>query len=121
VHLTSGATFDLDGTQSSDPDDAIVGHDIRIVSWRNGSRTGPEVGFAERFRHARVGASKTYVLRVIDGYAQADEDAVNVAVVDTTPPSVFCNARRRSCRRTSLFRSRRRRPIYARRPRSYRS
>lgn len=95
VECTSpaGATFDLDGTQSSDPDDAIVGHDIRIVSWRNGSRTGPEVGFAERVPVTLgVGASKTYVLRVIDGYAQADEDAVNVAVVDTTPPSVFCNA-----------------------------
>jgi hypothetical protein len=31
------------------------------------------------------------VLRVIDGFAQADEDTTTVKVVDTTPPVVTCS------------------------------
>lgn len=92
VECTSpdGAAFELDGSQSFDPD----GPDIRIISWREGSRVGPEVGFDRLLvLHGTlgVGESQTYVLRIIDGFAQADEDTASAAVVDTTPPDVFCN------------------------------
>ncbi len=89
VECTSpaGASFVLDSSQSSDPDD-----DIRVRSWRNGTRVGPEVGFQTQLPVAvGIGQPETYVLRVIDGFAQADEDTATAAVVDTTPPEVFCN------------------------------
>jgi hypothetical protein len=83
----SGAAFVLDGSQSSDPDG-----DIRVVSWRADGRVGPEVGFASQLPGTLgVGQSRTFVLRVIDGFGQADEDPVTAAVVDTTPPDVVCN------------------------------
>ncbi len=84
----SGAIFVLDGTQSSDPDG-----DISIASWRSGSRVGPELAANLNTTAALgVGESRTFVLRTIDAFAQADEDAIAVGVVDTTPPDVFCNA-----------------------------
>jgi len=87
---SAGAAFELDGGQSSDPDS----NDIRIVSWREGSRVGPEVAFDRTLRlHGTlgVGESQTYVLRIIDSLAQADEDTASAEVVDTTPPDVLCN------------------------------
>jgi hypothetical protein len=81
---TGGADFVLDGSQSFDPDG-----DIRIVSWRAGSRVGPETSFDLITSAALgLGESQTYVLRVIDAHAQADEDPVTVQVVDTTPPQI---------------------------------
>ncbi len=83
----AGASFVLDGTGSFDPDNAI-----RVVSWRDGTRVGPEVGFQSLLPGALgIGETQTVVLRVIDGFAQADEDPASAAVVDTTPPDVFCN------------------------------
>ncbi len=91
----AGASFLLDGTQSFDPDDVVIGHDIRIASWRAGHRVGPEIGASlQALASLGVGAGATYVLRVIDAYAQADEDLLTVEVVDSTPPDVFCNAAR---------------------------
>jgi hypothetical protein len=90
VECTSpaGASFALDSSASADPDG-----DIRVRSWREGTRVGPEVGFHTKLPVVLgVGQSQRYVLRVIDGFAQADEDTVIAAVVDTTPPEVFCNA-----------------------------
>jgi hypothetical protein len=59
----------------------------------NFTASRPEVGFHTKLPVALgVGQSQRYVLRVIDGFAQADEDTVIAAVVDTTPPEVFCNA-----------------------------
>jgi hypothetical protein len=92
VECTSpaGARFVLDGTASSDPDGAA---DIRVVSWRQGQRMGPEVGFDRTLPVALgVGQSRDYVLRVFDAFAQMDEDTVTAGVVDTTAPTVFCNA-----------------------------
>jgi hypothetical protein len=89
VECTSpdGAPFELDGSQSSDPDG-----DIRAFSWRADTRLGPEVGFTPTLPGALgVGQSQTFVLRVIDGFGQADEDATTAEVVDTTPPDVLCN------------------------------
>ncbi|MEO6027373.1 MAG: hypothetical protein ABIR79_10955 [Candidatus Binatia bacterium] len=92
VECTSpaGAHFVLDGTASSDPDGTA---DIRVVSWRQGHRMGPEVGFDRTLPVALgVGQSRSYVLRVFDAFSQMDEDTVTTGVVDTTPPVVSCNA-----------------------------
>ncbi len=80
----AGARFMLDGRGSSDPDGDLV-----LASWRAGGRVGPEVGQALAVSQILgVGALQTYLLRVIDSFAQADEDAAQVAVVDTTPPEL---------------------------------
>jgi hypothetical protein len=85
---TAGAAFALDGRGSTDPD-----ANLAIWSWRAGSRIGPEVGIDPVLGGTLdVGAAQTYVLRVIDAFAQADEDETAVAVVDTTPPEIACNA-----------------------------
>jgi hypothetical protein len=92
VECTSpdGASFVLDGTGSSDPDGA---GDIRVVSWRQGHRVGPEVGFDRTLAvSVGVGDSEVYVMRVFDAFAQMDEDTATAGVVDTTAPAVFCNA-----------------------------
>lgn len=89
VECTSpaGATFTLDGRGSSDPD-----ANLTLASWRKGSRTGVELsnGLVVNQRLG-LGASQSYVLRVIDSFAQADEDTTTVKVVDTTPPVVTCS------------------------------
>ena len=80
---TSGASFTLNGS-ATDPD-----QNATLASWRAGSRTGPEVGQTLVSQQTLgVGAQQTYVLRVIDTFAQADEDVTHVAVVDTTPPNL---------------------------------
>ena len=92
VECTSpaGASFVLDGTGSFDPDGAA---DLRVRSWRRGGRLGPEVGFDPTLPVSiGVGQSQVYLLRVYDGFAQMDENSVTAGVVDTTPPTVFCNA-----------------------------
>src|SRR5262249_35571715 len=35
--------------------------------------------------------TQTYVLRVIDAFAQTDEDSTTATVVDTTPPELSCS------------------------------
>ena len=76
----------LDATRSSDPDDNIA-----LYSWFLGSRTGKEVGFEPLSKVEQALGSETYVLRVIDAFGQADEDTLQVNVVDTTPPVVTCS------------------------------
>lgn len=85
---TAGASFALDGRGSSDPDENLA-----LASWREDSRVGPLVVNGLNAELALgLGESKSYVLRVIDAYAQADEDSTTVGVVDTTAPAVHCNA-----------------------------
>ncbi len=80
---TGGASFTLNGS-ATDPD-----QNVTLASWRAGSRIGPEVGQTLVSEQSLgVGAQQTYVLRVIDTFAQADEDVTHVAVVDTTPPNL---------------------------------
>jgi hypothetical protein len=80
---TAGASFSLNGS-AIDPDENVA-----IASWRSGSRIGPEVGQTLVSQQSLgVGAQQTYVLRVIDTFAQADEAVTHVAVVDTTPPTL---------------------------------
>lgn len=76
----------LDATGSSDLDSNIT-----LFSWLRGSRTGEEVGFEEMSEVGQGLGSQTYVLRVIDALAQADEDTTAVTVVDTTPPELSCS------------------------------
>jgi hypothetical protein len=90
VECTSagGASFTLDGRGSSDPD-----QNLALASWREGSRVGPLIVNGWNAERALgLGASQSYVLRVIDAYAQTDEDTTTVSVVDTTPPVIACNA-----------------------------
>src|SRR5262249_30944565 len=80
---TSGASFTLNGS-AFDPD-----QNATLASWRAGSRSGPEVGQTLVSQQSLgVGEQQTYVLRVIDTFAQADEDVTHVSVVDTTPPNL---------------------------------
>jgi hypothetical protein len=84
----AGQSFELDGGGSSDPDGNLA-----LASWRLGSRTGAELaGDLHTTQALGVGDTQTYVLRVMDAFAQIDEDTTTVSVVDTTPPTVSCNA-----------------------------
>jgi hypothetical protein len=80
---TAGATFTLQGS-ATDPD-----QNVALTSWRAGSRIGPEVSRdLVTNQTLGVGAQQTYVLRVLDGFAQGAEADTHVAVVDTTPPQL---------------------------------
>ncbi|MBX5484560.1 MAG: hypothetical protein IRZ16_22280 [Myxococcaceae bacterium] len=81
------ARFEL-RSQSSDLDGNLT-----LTRWYLGSRGGPvvSVGPTSTVTQA-VGTSAAYVLRVIDAFAQADEDTTAVEVVDTTAPTIACNA-----------------------------
>ncbi len=86
-NVAGGGRFQLQSL-SSDLDDNLA-----LTRWYLNSRTGPEVGFAPRTAvQQAVGSSAAYVLRVIDRLAQTDEDVMQVQVVDTTPPTLSCNA-----------------------------
>lgn len=78
----------LDGAASGDPDGNIAS-----FRWFQGIRAGEEVGFEPRSVVVQpVGTAVSYVLRVVDTFAQADEDTTIVEVVDTTPPVIACNS-----------------------------
>ena len=80
---TAGASFTLTGT-ATDPD-----QNIGVTSWRSGSRVGAEIGQTLVLGQTLgVGAQQTYVLKVVDTFAAADEDDTKVKVVDTTPPQL---------------------------------
>ncbi len=90
VECTSpdGAAFVLDGRGSRDPDG-----DLAVASWRLGSRTGRAISDDLRTTQALgIGDTQTYVLRVLDTYAQLDEDPTTVSAVDATPPTIDCGA-----------------------------
>jgi hypothetical protein len=76
----------LDASASSDPD-----ANIALYSWLRGTRTGELVGFEQRSTVEQALGSQTYVLRVIDALAQADEGTTEVTVADQLPPIVSCS------------------------------
>jgi hypothetical protein len=85
--ITGGARVVLDGSASSDPDGNIA--DER---WFRGTRAGPLAGSGPAaVVEQLLGTQVSYVLRVIDGRGQADEDTTSVQVVDTKAPEVACN------------------------------
>ena len=75
----------LDATASTDPD-----NNIALYSWMRGTRTGELVGFDPRSTVEQALGTQTYVLRVIDALAQADEASTEVTVADRLPPIVSC-------------------------------
>ncbi|MBI5542284.1 MAG: hypothetical protein HY901_00220 [Deltaproteobacteria bacterium] len=85
-----GARILLDGTNSSDPDG---NGDLASIRWFGGSRSGPEVGYALKavVSQTGLGTNGNWVLRVVDGGGQSDEDTVTARVVDSTAPTVLCN------------------------------
>jgi hypothetical protein len=86
----------LDGSGSDDLDS-----DIALYSWMQGSRVGPEVGFDEISQVEQSLGTQTYLLRVIDSFGEADEDAADVAVVDTIAPVVDCSVTAAVVRQTN--------------------
>jgi hypothetical protein len=88
VECTAAAVTNvvLDARGSSDPDGNLA-----LYSWRRGTRTGAEVGFEPISQVEQALGSQTYVLRVIDALAQADEASTEVTVADTLPPVVSCS------------------------------
>lgn len=89
-NVQGGARIVLDGGGSTDPDGA---GDLASIRWFAGSRSGPAVGYALKTVVAQtgLGTNGTWVLRVVDGGGQSDEDSVTTKVIDTTAPSVVCN------------------------------
>jgi len=86
TNATSVTNVVLDGSGSSDMDSNIA-----LYSWLRGSRIGEEVGFDAMSKVEQSLGAETYVLRVIDAFGEADEDTVDVDVVDTIPPVVTCS------------------------------
>jgi hypothetical protein len=84
---SNGSRLTLDGTESSDFEDNIV-----LYSWLLGDRSGPEVGFEPESEVEQAVGTQSYVLRVIDAFAQTDEATAEVTVEDTTPPILACNS-----------------------------
>lgn len=83
------ASFTLDGTASSDPD-----NNIASFAWFLNGRSAAELfGFTPRVAvQQALGTSALYLLRVVDQGGQADEDTTLATVVDTTAPVIDCNA-----------------------------
>ena len=76
----------LDASSSSDLDGNLA-----LFSWRRGGRSGPEVGFDEIVQVQQALGRQSYVLRIIDAFAQTDEDTTMVTVVDRRPPVLSCS------------------------------
>jgi hypothetical protein len=91
VECTSsqGAMVTLDASRSSDADGNIA-----LYGWRAAGTgapvTSPSGNAAVTTRQAL--GETTYAVRVVDGRFAADTDTVAVSVVDTTKPTIACNA-----------------------------
>jgi hypothetical protein len=87
-NMANAASFTLDGSGSQDPDG-----DLAVFRWFNGSRVGPVVGSQPLISVTQaLGTQVPYILRVIDTHGQSDESTTHASVVDTTPPTIACNA-----------------------------
>lgn len=92
VECTSpaGAAVTLDASGSTDADD-----NISFSVWRRGSATGSLLTAPSSNPVAQTSQAlgeETYYLQVVDIRFAADDDAVRVSVVDTTAPTISCNA-----------------------------
>jgi hypothetical protein len=92
VECTSpaGANVTLDASGSTDAD-----NNISFYVWRRGSATGSQVTAPSSTPVAQTSQAlgeETYSLQVVDSRFAADDDSVKVSVVDTTAPTISCNA-----------------------------
>ena len=92
VQCTSpqGATVNLSAAGSTDADNNIVAY-----VWRRGSETGPPLAdplFSPTVTTTQSLGDTTYYVRVVDSNFSVDSDSVKVSVVDTTAPTISCNA-----------------------------
>ena len=92
VECTSpaGADVILDASGSTDAD-----NNISFYVWRRGSATGSLLTAPTSNPVAPTSQAlgeETYYLQVVDSRFAADDDAVKVNVVDTTAPTLSCNA-----------------------------
>jgi hypothetical protein len=84
---STGADVTLDASGSTDAEDNIVHY-----GWFGDTRAGADLGHGATLTlHQALGA-RTYFVKPVDAYMQADEDDVKVTVQDTTGPSITCNA-----------------------------
>jgi hypothetical protein len=80
VQLAAGASSDLEGN-------------IVAFSWFLGTRDESNVlGTGASLNVGQALGAQTYVLAAIDAYMQAGDDSGTISVVDTTAPTVDCNA-----------------------------
>ena len=77
-----GASITLDGSGSSDPDDG----DVLTFEWKDAD--GNVVGTTATVNLTLPLGEHTFTLTVDDGNGGTDTDMVDVAVVDTTPPTL---------------------------------
>ena len=84
---STGADVTLDASGSTDAESNIVHY-----GWFGDTRAGEDLGTGVTLTlHQALGA-RTYFVKPVDAYMQADEDDVKVTVQDSTGPSIACNA-----------------------------
>ena len=86
----AGASVTLDASGTTDGD-----NNLALFAWRSGSPSGTEIGTPsgnpKRTIVQGIGET-TYYVRATDSRFAADTASVKVKVVDTTAPTVSCNA-----------------------------
>ena len=85
-----GAPVTLNASLTTDPD-----NNVAFFAWRRGSENGEPVAppsFTPTLTTIQPPGETTYHLRVADKRFAADTSSVTVKVVDTTAPSISCNA-----------------------------
>ena len=85
-----GAPVTLNASLTTDPD-----NNVAFFAWRRGSENGEPVAppsFTPTLTTIQPPGETTYHLRVADKRFAADTSSVTVKVLDTTAPSISCNA-----------------------------
>jgi hypothetical protein len=86
---TAGASVTLDASASSDAENNIVAYE-----WFLGTRYGSDLGGGAdpTLTLTQALGAQTYFVKTIDANGQADEASATITVVDSTPPTIACNA-----------------------------
>jgi hypothetical protein len=77
----------LDASASTDAESNIVHY-----GWFGDTRGGEDLGTGVTLALHQALGTRTYFVKPVDAYMQADEDDVAVTVEDSTGPSIACNA-----------------------------
>lgn len=90
--VADGTIVALDGSGSSDPDSSDAESDIVAYDWFEDFGTASErlLGSGPVLEVRLVLGSHAITLRVVDSREASDTDAIDVRIVDTTPPSLIC-------------------------------